>query len=167
MCQSLVCKREWWILRELECPIKEQQSQFSHCSAKDPRTGLTVVSASGLSELEPMALNQKMKSDTHTWRYGTIWKLNTRLFILTRSKWRNSTFIKWVKVKPLSRARLFATLWTVTHQAPLSMGFSRQDYWSGLPFPSPGDLPNPGIEARSPALLADALTSEPLGKHFY
>ena len=51
--------------------------------------------------------------------------------------------------------------WTVAHQAPLSMGFSRQEYWSGLPFPSPGDLPNPGIEPRSPALQAGALTSEP------
>ena len=54
-----------------------------------------------------------------------------------------------------------ATPWTVAHQAPLSMGFSRQEYWSGLPFPSPGDLPDPGIEPRSPALQADALPSEP------
>ena len=69
-----------------------------------------------------------------------------------------------VKVKLLSRVRLFATPWTVAHYAPLSMGFSRQEYWSGLPFPSPGDLPNPGIEPRSPALQADALTSEPPGK---
>ena len=52
----------------------------------------------------------------------------------------------------------------VAHQAPLSTGFSRQEYWSGLPFPSPGDLPDPGIEPRSPALQADALTSEPPGK---
>ena len=69
-----------------------------------------------------------------------------------------------VKVKSLSRVRLFATPWTVAHQAPPSMGFSRQEYWSGLPFPSPGDLPSPGIEPRSPALQADALTSEPPGK---
>ena len=55
----------------------------------------------------------------------------------------------------------FATSWTVASQAPLSMGFPRQEYWSGLSFPSPGDLPNPGIEPRSPALEADALTSEP------
>ena len=55
-------------------------------------------------------------------------------------------------------------LWTVAHQAPPSMGFSGQEHWSGLPFPSPGDLPNPGIEPRSPALQADALTSEPPGK---
>ena len=59
---------------------------------------------------------------------------------------------------------LFGTPWTVAHQAPLSMGFSRQEYWSGLPFPSPGDLPHPGIEPRSPTLQADALTSEPPGK---
>ena len=66
-----------------------------------------------------------------------------------------------VKVKLLSCVQLFATPWTAAHQAPPSMGFSRQEYWSGLPFPSPGDLPNPGIELRSPALQADALTSEP------
>ena len=54
--------------------------------------------------------------------------------------------------------------WTVAHQALPSMGFSRQEYWSGLPFPSPGDLPNPGIEPRSPTLQADMLTSAPPGK---
>ena len=66
-----------------------------------------------------------------------------------------------VKVKSLSPVRLFATLWTVTYQAPPSMGFSRQEYWSGLPFPSPGDLPDPETEPGSPALQANALTSKP------
>ena len=56
------------------------------------------------------------------------------------------------------------TSWTVAHQAPLSMGFSRQEYWSGLPFPSSGDLPNPGVELWSLALQADTLPSEPPGK---
>ena len=65
-----------------------------------------------------------------------------------------------VKVKLLSHAQLFATPCIVAYQAPLSMEFSRQEYWSGLPFLSPGDLPNPGIEPRSPALQADALPSE-------
>ena len=69
-----------------------------------------------------------------------------------------------MKVKLLSRVRLFATPWTVAYQAPLSMEFSRRECWSGLPFPSPGDLPDPGIELRSPALQADALPSEPPGK---
>ena len=54
-----------------------------------------------------------------------------------------------------------ATPWTVAYQASPSMGFSRQEYWSGLPFPSPGDLPDPGIEPGSPTLEADTLTSEP------
>ena len=66
----------------------------------------------------------------------------------------------------LSRVQLFATLWTVAYQASPSMGFSSQEYWSGLPLPSPGDLPNPGIEPRSPTLEADALTSEPPGKPY-
>ena len=52
----------------------------------------------------------------------------------------------------------------MVYQAPLSMGFSRQEYWSGLPFPYPGDLPDPGIEPRSPTLQADSLPSEPPGK---
>ena len=55
-------------------------------------------------------------------------------------------------MKSLSRVRLFATPWTVAYQVPLSMGFSRQEYRSGLPFPSLGDLPDPGIEPRSPVL---------------
>ena len=66
-----------------------------------------------------------------------------------------------VCVKLLSHVQLFMTLWTVARQAPLSMGFSRQEYWSGLPFPSPGHFPDPRIEPRSPLLQADALTSEP------
>ena len=72
-------------------------------------------------------------------------------------------FKQKVKVKSLSHVRLFAIPWTVVYQASLSMGFSRQEYWSGLPFPSPGDLPDPGIKPRSPALQAGALPSEPLG----
>ena len=62
-----------------------------------------------------------------------------------------------LKVKSLSRVQLFATPWTVAHQAPLSMEFSRQAYWSGLPFPSPGDLPNLGIEPGCPTFV---------GRHF-
>ena len=71
-----------------------------------------------------------------------------------------------MKVKSLSRVRLFATPWTVAYQAPPSMGFSRQEYWSGLSFPSPGDLPKPGIKPGSPALEAEALTSESPGKPY-
>ena len=71
------------------------------------------------------------------------------------------------KCQLLSCARLFATPWTAAHQTPLSMRFCRQGYWSGLPFPSPGDLPNPGIEPGSPALQADSLLTELQGKPLY
>ena len=81
----------------------------------------------------------------------------------SRIIWSCTSESEKVKVKSLSRVRLFATPWTITYQAPLSMGFSRQEYWSGLPFPSPGDLPNPAIEPGSPTLQADALPSEPPG----
>ena len=67
------------------------------------------------------------------------------------------------KDESVSRVRLCNPM-TVAHQAPLSMGFSRQEYWSGLPFPSPRDLPNPGIEHRSPGLQADSLPPKPRGK---
>ena len=81
-------------------------------------------------------------------------------------------FISWATteapehslVKSLSRVQLFATPWIVACLSPLSMGFSRQEYWSGLPFPSPGDLPDPVIEPRSPILQAGSLPSEPPGK---
>ena len=65
------------------------------------------------------------------------------------------------EVKLLSCVRLFATPWTVAYKAPLSMEFSRQEYWSGLPFPFPGYLPDPGIKPKSSALQADSLPSEP------
>ena len=65
-----------------------------------------------------------------------------------------------VAVKVTQSCLALASPWTVACQAPLSMGFSRQEYWSGLPFPSPGDLPDPGIEPKSPALEANSLLTE-------
>ena len=64
----------------------------------------------------------------------------------------------------LSRVRLLQPSWTVACQAPLSMGFSRQEYWGGLPFPSPGDLPSPGIKPGSPVLQAGSLPTELRGR---
>ena len=71
--------------------------------------------------------------------------------------------MKESEVLALSHGQLFVTPWTVARQAPLSMEFSRQEYWGGLPFPSPGDLSDPGIEPGSPAWQADSLLSKPLG----
>ena len=70
--------------------------------------------------------------------------------------WATREAQKKVKVKSLSRVQLFVTPWIAAHQAPLSMRFSMQEYWSGLPFPSPGDFPDPGIKPRSRALQPDA-----------
>ena len=96
-----------------------------------------------------------------------IWNQSVVPFpVLTVVSWPAYRFFKRQvsEVKLLSHVWLFVTPWTVAYQAPPSVGFSRQEYWSGLPFPSPGDLPNPGIKSRSPTLQADALTSEPPGK---
>ena len=84
----------------------------------------------------------------------------TVYFLPPRSSHRIKIYWKWSR----SVVSDSATPWTIAYQALLSMGFSRQEYWSGLPFPSPGDLPNPGIEPGSPALQTDALPSEPPGK---
>ena len=73
--------------------------------------------------------------------------------------------LKPSEAKSLNRVQLFATPRTVAYQAFPSMGFSRQEYWSGLPFITPGDLPNPGIEPRSLVLQADSLPAEPPGKY--
>ena len=80
-----------------------------------------------------------------------------KLFIVPRAM----KIVSESEYQSLSRVRLLVIPWTVAHQAPLSMEFSRQEFWSGLPFPSPGDLPYPGTEPMSPALQADSLSSEP------
>ena len=74
------------------------------------------------------------------------------------------TYLGTCMLRHFSRVRLFVTPWTVAHQISLSMGFSRQEYWSRLPFPSPGDLPGLGIEPKSHTLQANSLPSEPPGK---
>ena len=75
-----------------------------------------------------------------------------------------SSLLLLLLLSPFSRVWLCATPWTAAYQAPLSMGFSRQEYWNGLPLPSPGHLPNPGIKPLSPALQANSLLSQPPGK---
>ena len=114
-----------------------------------------------------VSIKMKMWSGQKEMKYGVDlgWQKNSKkvLLFLTNSKLNffPSPFLKWdIEVKLLSLVRLFATPWTVAYQACPSMGFSWQEYWSGLPFPSPGDLPNPGIEPGSPTLRADASPSD-------
>ena len=92
-----------------------------------------------------------------TGRPGVLWFMGSQR---VGQDW--ATELK-VKVRLLSCVWLFAKLWTVAHHSPSSMGFFRQEYWSGYPCPSPGDLPDPGIEPRSPRLQADSLLPEPQG----
>ena len=106
-----------------------------------------------------------IKSIYHFWLHLVSWKVNESHPMYTLETITHSNLSSHChKVKLISRVQLFAIPWTVAYEAPPSMAFSRQGYWSGLPFPSPGDLPNTGIEPSSPALQADSLPSEPLGK---
>ena len=96
-----------------------------------------------------------MEKSDYKWLHGSWHSAHLSLLLFT--VYKNSSAQSTV----LSDS---ATPWTAARQAPLSMGFSRQEYWSGYPFPSPGDLPNPGIEPRSPTLQVDSLPCEPPGK---
>ena len=101
----------------------------------------------------------------NSWQCERLWyTMNAEKYYLSKWVWLPPPI---TVVQSLSSLQLFATLWTVDHKAPLSMEFSRQEYWSGSPFPSPGDLPNPGTELRSPALQADSLPSEPPSPTFF
>ena len=101
--------------------------------------------------------NQRMLTLDHLVEWlptsGQVGFLSSRTFYLDEI----------VHAQSLSHVRLFVTQWIAAHQAPLSMEFSRQEYWSRVPFPSPGDLPDLGIKPRSPTLQADSLASEPPG----
>ena len=112
--------------------------------------------------LEPPSLDNFWECQPRKVLPWVLWCCNGwRQALLFLTCWK--IFLR-VKVKSLSRVQLFVIPWTIAYQALQSMEFSRQEYWSALPFPSPGDLPNPGIEPGSPALQADALPSEPPGK---
>ena len=122
---------------------------------------LTMTNGEQSSELILLQLQEKLlKNSTMI----ILWSSSIWCFNLEKWKSSISGCLMKVKVKPLSRIGLFAIPSTVIYQVSPSMRFSRQEYWSGLPFPSPGDLPNPGIEPRSLALQADTLPSEPPGK---
>ena len=120
-------------------------------------------------ELEPKWPRGPKRDYCQLWFSNVLWNVRCEVNIrraLGAPHCRFPGFL-WSEVKSFSSVWPFTSPWTVAHKAPPSMEFSRQEYWSGLPFPSPGDLPNPGIEPRSPALQADALTSEPPGKPWF
>ena len=117
-------------------------------------------------------LHQEVPWQSHTPMGGIPWRrihMWLSAWASSRITWKLMLLVPWSWFESESEvAQSCPTLcdpWTVVHQTPLSMGFSRQEYWSGLPFPSAGDLPNPGIKPRSPTMQTDALTSAPPGKH--
>ena len=136
---------------------------------------------SNLSSLQDSRANQRLLQSQpmrilYTWppRWcrgsgrGMDWEFGIGRCKLLFVKWINNRVLLcgtwWWFSSVVQSCPTLATPWTVARQAPLSMGFSRQEYWSGLPFPSPGDLPDPGIKPRSPALQADSLLTELRGK---
>ena len=159
-CTDLHFWKRW---PERYCPLTIHMLRVRHlvlflhwCPVRETETWLLQKGRKGYSkrQLSAKAKMQTMKLLTFSLRQHWF-QSNVR---------RPQRTVSEVEVELLNSIRLFATPWTVAHQAPLSMGFSRQEYWSGLPFPSPGDLPNPGIEPGSPILQADALPSELPGK---
>ena len=105
---------------------------------------------------------------THKTKPAVLNSQGTFIFFFLYTHTHTHTHI-FIVVHSLSHVQLFVTSWTVAHQAPLSMWFSRQEYWSGLPFPSSENLPDPGIKLKSPALASVFFTGEPPGKstHIY
>ena len=125
-----------------------------------PRSGIEPVSpalADGFFTAEspekPFYYFLKLLSLSLAFFHGQNFHLYSEMKFLTLNvelELENTLSFHHVKLKLLSRVQLFVTSWTIAHQAPPSMKFSRQEYWNGLPFPSPGDLPDPGIKPRSP-----------------
>ena len=144
---------------------KSLQSCNTLCHPMD--CSLTVSSVHGILQARILKwvakLSWRGSSQPRDWSCISHDSCNAGHFFTTETMGRPNDIMK-VKVKSLSHVQLFATPWTVAYQASLSMGFSRQEYWIVFPFPSPGDLPDPGIKPRSPTLQADALPSEPPGK---
>ena len=149
-------------------PVHHQLLEFSETHVH--RVSDAIQPSHPLSSLSPLARNPSQHQSLSQWGGQSTGQITYWLW-KRLDGWRilcSCQVASWVGIFPevtvLNRVQLFATPWTVACQAPLSMGFSRQEHWSGLPFPSPGDLPDPGIIPGSPTLQANSLPAEPPGK---
>ena len=150
----------------------------NHCRAGNwyTKSALTICMSPLQHTTAPTSANYHLQAQTESFVLVPNSNLLECHILLTSSKakWTHNLPVNLfpysrfhtVCAQALSHVRLFVTPWTVARQAPLSMEFSQQEYWTGLPCLSPGDLPNLGIEPRSLALQADSLPSEPSGKLF-
>ena len=148
------------------CPSRNQadEASISSCKGKRQQQCLAWVIKCFLRKWCMLLLLICYWREQITWLCPTFKGVGNIILQYSQKEEKNRNIVNNSNDYPSKCTVRFETLWTVAHQAPLSMRFSRQEYWSGLPFPSPGDLPNPGIEPRSPTLQADTLTSEPPGK---
>ena len=119
----------------------------------------------GLACCCPWVCKESDTTEQLNWTEHSLpkWFLSEQIYDI-RQIFFLSSFAVSMHISCFSPVQLFVTLWTVAHQAPLPMGFSRQEYWVGLPFPSSENLPDPGIEQTSPALAGRFFTTEPLAK---
>ena len=136
------------------------QGKFEVVKQEMARLNIDVL---GISELKRTRMGEFNSDDHYIYYYGQESLRRNGVAIMVNKRVQNAVKLK---VKSLSHVQLFAIPWTVAHQSPLSMGLSRQEYWSGLPCPPPGDLPNPGTEPMSlasPALADGFLALHHLG----
>ena len=155
---STVTSVDWYINPQVPCP---QLDQGKGQGASGGVAGFWII-----LQVESTGFADRLDVGEGGGGQGVLQGLGPGPLATGRAPYRQHTSSSpfLVVSESLSRVRLFVTLWTVAHQAPLSRGFPRQEYWSQLPFPSPGDLPDPGIEPTSPALASGFLTAEPPGK---
>jgi len=120
----------------------------------------------GLACCRPWGCKESDRTEQLNWTEHSLNDVYLNYFsqnkFMTSDKYFFFSFAVSMHISCFSPVQLFVTLWNIVHQTPLPMGFSRQEYWVGLPFPTPGDLPNPGIKPGSSALQAASLPSEPL-----
>ena len=180
------CKKAKWLsedalqiaVKRKEAKSKGEKERYTHLNAEFQRIARRDRKAFLSDQCKEIEENNRMGTARDLFKKirhakGTFHakmgsKVDRNCMILTEAEEVSRIHRKERKnVKSLSRVRLLAILWTVAYQAPPSMGFSRREYWSGLPFPIPGNLPDPGIEPGSPTLQVDALISEPPGKQNY
>ena len=173
--KTKVLVQTWWVTlyqhwghEGLQVRLQETGNTDSHLTYPQTVKRLPTMQETRVLSLgreDPQQKEMATRSSILAWKIpwtekpGCLLSMGSRR---VRHNWSNLAHTMKVKVKSLSCVRLFATPWTVAYQDPRSMGFSRQEYWSGLPFPSPGDLPNPEIKPRPPSLQADSLPSDPL-----
>ena len=142
---------------------KEEKETYSHLNAEFQRIARREKKAFLSNQCKEIEENNRMEKTRDLFKKtrDTKGTFHAKMGLI---KDRNDTDLTGSESKVAQPCPTLCDPWTVAHHTPPSMGFSRQEYWSGLPFPSPGDLPDPGIEPRSPTLQADALTSAPPGK---